>query len=124
MENNKSDYTNTFIYLMDNNFSRDNIYKSESFLNLHEEWKKRIQKNKKNENNYIDIMKKNNPLLIPRNHVVEEAINNVCFNNDYSKFNDLLKIIKSPYDDIKNAKFLQSPAPLIYTQNYKTYCGT
>lgn len=124
MEDTKSDYTNTFIYLMDNNFSRDNIYKSESFLNLHEEWKKRIQKNKKNENNYLDIMKKSNPLVIPRNHTVEEAINNVCSNNDYSKFNGLLKIIKNPYEDIKNANYFQSPASLAYTQNYKTYCGT
>ena len=124
MEKNKSDYTNTFIYLMDNKFYRNNIYQNNSFLNLQKEWEGRIQKNKITETNYLDIMKKNNPLVIPRNHIVEEAINNVCKNNDYSKFDDLLKIISRPYDDIKNADYFQTPAPLNYTQNYKTYCGT
>ena len=109
---------------MDNNFSRNDIYNSESFLNLQKEWKKRIQKNKNEGTPYLDIMKKNNPLVIPRNHLVEEAIHNVCINNDYSKFNELLKVIKEPYHNIKNGDYFQSPAPPNYTQNYKTYCGT
>ena len=124
MEKNESDYTNTFIYLMDNNFSKNNIYKDKSFLNLQKDWEARIQKNKKTGTHYIDIMKENNPLVIPRNHIVEEAINNVCKNNDYSKFNELLKVIKEPYHEIKNGDYFQSPAPPTYTQNYRTYCGT
>jgi len=124
MEKNKSDYTNTFRYLMDNNFSNEDIYKDESFLSLQNEWIRRIQKNKETGPKYVDIMKKNNPLIIPRNHIVEEAINNVCKNNDYSKFNDLLKVIKEPYEYINNTDYFQSPAPLNYTKNYKTYCGT
>ena len=124
MKKNKNDYTNTFIYLMDNNCCKNDIYNYESFLNLKEEWKKRIQKNKQTATNYIDIMKKNNPLVIPRNHIVEEAINNICKNNDYSSFNNLLKIIRDPFGDIKNINYFQAPAPLTYTENYKTYCGT
>jgi uncharacterized protein YdiU (UPF0061 family) len=110
--------------LMDNNFSKNNIYKDKSFLNLQKDWDARIQKNKKTGTHHIDIMKKNNPLVIPRNHIVEEAINNVCKNNDYSKFNELLKVIKEPYHNVKNGDYFQSPAPPAYTQNYKTYCGT
>ena len=124
MEKNKGDYTNTFLYLMDNNFSQDSIYKDESFLYLQREWEARIKKNKITGAQYLDIMKENNPLVIPRNHIVEEAINDVCKNNDYSKFNDLLKIIKDPYCYSNNSNYFQSPAPLTYTQNYKTYCGT
>ena len=124
MEKNKSDYTNTFVYLIDNNFSKNKIYKDESFLNLIKEWEARIKKNKKTGTQYIDIMKENNPLVIPRNHIVEEAINNVCKDNDYSRFNELLEIIREPYNNIKNGDYFQSPAPLAYTQNYKTYCGT
>ena len=69
-------------------------------------------------------MRENNPRIIPRNHIVEEAIKNVCNNNDYSKFNNLLKIVKEPYDKVKNADYFQSPASLYFTENYKTFCGT
>ena len=35
-----------------------------------------------------------NPIFIPRNHLVEEAIDNLVENNDLSLFNNLLDIFK------------------------------
>ena len=37
-----------------------------------------------------------NPCYIPRNHIIEEALNNAV-NNDMSKINKLLEIFENPY---------------------------
>ena len=71
---------------MNPTFSSEDIYKNKSFVDLYEEWKKRINKNKESKKTHISIMQTNNPLLIPRNHIVEECLTNVCENNDYNNF--------------------------------------
>ena len=53
-------------------------------------------------------MKANNPLLIPRNHIVEESLINVCENNDYNNFNELVNLVKKPYANNKIKKYYQS----------------
>ena len=42
-----------------------------------------------------------NPIFIPRNHLVEEAIDNLVENNDLSLFNNLLDILKEPFSEKK-----------------------
>ena len=37
-----------------------------------------------------------NPVLIPRNYLVEEALNEAETNNKFDKFNDLNRAISSP----------------------------
>ena len=54
-------------------------------------------------------MKSVNPLVIPRNHKVEEALN-AANQNDLKPFLKLLEILDNPYKKIKmplNTKFLQ-----------------
>jgi uncharacterized protein YdiU (UPF0061 family) len=65
-------------------------------------------------------MKKNNPIVIPRNHKVEEALD--AANNDNLKpMNDLLSILNKPYSAQSNIESFQSPSN---DQNYQTFCGT
>ena len=124
MEENNADYTNTFIYLMNKDESFGDIYKRKSFINLYEEWKKRIKKNKVEKIIYLKLMKESNPLIIPRNHLVEEVLNEACNNNDFDKFNKFLNLLKNPYVNNKNIKHYQQPPTLDYVNNYKTFCGT
>ena len=67
-------------------------------------------------------MKSVNPLIIPRNHNVEEALL-AANNNDLSLFNKLIKILEKPYENQKNISDYQLPAPLSDSK-YQTFCGT
>ena len=72
MEKNKADYTNTFCNLMDINSNK--IYKNNDFINWKNEWKKRSKLSNSTKEKQNKLMKSNNPIVIPRNHKVEEAL--------------------------------------------------
>ena len=64
-----------------------------------------------------------NPLYIPRNHLVEEALSAAVDSADYGKFEMLTKILENPYQyDPKYEKY-EEPAPKEFGE-YRTFCGT
>jgi uncharacterized protein YdiU (UPF0061 family) len=120
MKTNKADYTNTFCYLMDININKNEIYKDKNFIHWFENWKKRILINRVSKEKSMLLMKRNNPIVIPRNHKVEEALE-AANNDDFELLKKLLTIVTKPYfhqDIIEN---YQSPSQI---SNYKTFCGT
>jgi len=120
METNQADYTNTFCYLMNININDNKIYEDKNFKNWFKNWQKRISFNNGSKENSINLMKKNSPTVIPRNHKVEEVLE--AANNDNLKpMNDLLNIIKKPYTEQKNIGSFQYPSK---NMNYQTFCGT
>ena len=120
MELNKADYTNTFCHLMNINFNNESKYKVMSFLNWFKQWQNRVLTNNGSVEKSINLMKKNNPTVIPRNHKVEEAIE-AANNNDLSLTNKLLSILNKPYDNQNNIENYQSPSK---NDEYQTFCGT
>jgi uncharacterized protein YdiU (UPF0061 family) len=121
MEKNKIDYTNIFCHLMDIKID-NNTYKDKTFLTWFDEWKKRSQLNNSYKEKQIELMKKNNPIVIPRNHKVEEALADVDKGN-LEKFKNFLKVLNNPYSHNQNIKEFQKPAP-ITNKKYRTFCGT
>ena len=120
MKTNQADYTNTFCYLMNIGSIKNEIYKDKNFINWIKNWEKRILINGSSKENSLELMKKNNPIVIPRNHKVEEAL--AAANNDNLKpMNDLLSILNKPYSAQSNIESFQSPSN---DQNYQTFCGT
>ena len=119
MEKNKLDYTNTFYNLMD---IKNNIYKDKNFIIWINNWKKRINSHKISNQKQIELMKKSNPVVIPRNHKVEEALA-AAEEGNFEVVINLLSILKKPYDLQKNSADYQSPPPLS-DQKYQTFCGT
>ena len=97
MEKHKIDYTNTFCHLMEIKID-DNIYKEEAFITWFEEWKKRSKLNNSSKEKQIELMKKNNPIVIPRNHKVEEALSE-AYNGNLEKMNKLNNVLKNPYSN-------------------------
>jgi len=67
---------------------------------------------------------KTNPIHIPRNHLVEEALSEACDKHNMAPFNALLQAITQPFDDTGIAAQFAMPAPLVVTANYQTFCGT
>jgi uncharacterized protein YdiU (UPF0061 family) len=66
MQSNQADYTNTFCYLMNISSIQDQIYKDKDFIDWSKNWEKRILINGGSKENSLELMKKNNPIVIPR----------------------------------------------------------
>ena len=122
MHKSKADYTNTFCFLMDENFQHNKIYNDENFLTWKERWKERLKLNNNTPEKYLSLMKSVNPLVIPRNHKVEEVLESAN-NNDLSPLKKLINVLEKPYEKTKENIDYQSPAP-VSDKKYKTFCGT
>ena len=121
MKKNKVDYTNTFCKLMNVNNTDNKIYQDSTFVNWLKIWRKRTLINNNSKDKSLKLMKNTNPIIIPRNHKVEEALS-AANKENFEKVKDLIKILKNPYDDKNKEKsFLSSSTSKI---PYKTYCGT
>ena len=85
-------------------------------------WEDRIKLNNNSQEKSLKIMRKVNPLVIPRNHLVEEALKYATEMNDLNKVHELLKVLQNPYDSISATSVYQSTPSS--EENYVTYCGT
>ena len=118
MELHEADYTNTFLSLTLNKSNKDLLFQSPDFKNWLKKWKERV----KNDKNSHIIMKKNNPIYIPRNHLVESALNNAIKGNK-EEFDKILHQMSNTYEyDINLDKFQTTPDG--FDETYKTFCGT
>jgi len=122
MHQNKADYTNTFCFLMNEKIEKSEIYNNENFLIWKKRWKDRLKLNNNAPEKYIKLMRSVNPLIIPRNHKVEEALE-AASNNDIKPIKNLVKVLENPYENQDEISKYQLPAPPS-TQKYQTFCGT
>jgi len=121
MHKNQADYTNTFRYLINGKFPQEKLLNDPDFIIWEAEWKKRLSKNQKSEDGY-QLMMKHNPVFIPRNHKVEEALS-AADEGDMSKFLSLCDVVKQPYNEDVSLEKYTKPAPAT-ERVYKTFCGT
>jgi serine/tyrosine/threonine adenylyltransferase len=63
-----------------------------------------------------------NPLYIPRNHKVEEALG-AATNGELEPFRRLLEVITRPFDERDGFESYASPGPAT-SAPYRTFCGT
>ncbi|WP_440647904.1 protein adenylyltransferase SelO [Candidatus Pelagibacter sp. HIMB1521] len=120
MKNNNADYTNTFCHLMGVEIDNE-VYKNDDFKNWTNEWVKRLKLNNSSDK-YLELMKKTNPIVIPRNQKVEDALADADKGN-LETMNKLLKVLSNPYSDQEDIIEFQKPTP-IGNEKYQTFCGT
>ena len=120
MHQNKVDYTNTFCHLMNFQTQNDIIYENDEFSDWKKRWQERLSQNSSSEK-YINLMRSVNPIVIPRNHIVEDALKKANQGN-FEPINNFLKILSSPYTDQKHITEYQIPSQS--DENYQTFCGT
>tara|TARA_B100000161_G_scaffold265232_1_gene240570 strand:+ start:1212 stop:2666 length:1455 start_codon:yes stop_codon:yes gene_type:complete len=121
MHQHKADYTNTFCYLMNEKIQNDKIYTDYHFKIWKKRWQERLKKEKNIQDKSIELMKKNNPIVIPRNHKIEEVLN-AAQEDNLKPYLRLLEILKKPYssrEDLKDYQTLSNS-----NEKYKTFCGT
>jgi uncharacterized protein YdiU (UPF0061 family) len=69
-----------------------------------------------------DVMDRVNPVYIPRNHLVEEALT-AATDGDLRPLERLLDAVTGPYDPRPGLERYAEPAPEDFT-DYRTFCGT
>ncbi len=65
-----------------------------------------------------------NPIYIPRNHLVENALHAATENGDLRAFEKLLDIVTRPFDERPVDAPAALPGTREQTQGYRTFCGT
>ena len=121
MHQHKADYTNTFCYLMNEKIQNDKIYTDDHFKIWKKRWQERLKKEKNIQDKSIELMKKNNPIVIPRNHKIEEVLN-AAQEDNLKPYLRLLEILKKPYSSREGLKDYQTLSNS--NEKYKTFCGT
>ena len=122
MHQNKADYTNTFCYLMNEKIKEDKIYSNQGFISWKQQWQERLKLHNNSPEKSLKLMHSANPLVIPRNHKVEEALE-AANNDDLNPMKNLLKVLEKPYENQKGISEYQSHAPAS-DKKYQTFCGT
>lgn len=123
MENHEADFTNTFRLLTLNDQDNSELFTSRGFREWKKKWKERQTAELNTKKEMEALMKENNPFIIPRNHLVEEALEAAVEKQDYSVMNQLLDILSRPYDYNQiQEKYFLPPNPS--DEPFVTYCGT
>jgi uncharacterized protein YdiU (UPF0061 family) len=69
-------------------------------------------------------MRRVNPIVIARNHRVEEALSAASNEGDLGAFERLLDALRQPYEEAPEWAQYVEPAPAEVTAGYRTFCGT
>jgi uncharacterized protein YdiU (UPF0061 family) len=87
-------------------------------------WQARLARENKSTEEIAANMRRVNPYVIPRNHLVEEALEAATINNDFAPFNQLLDVLSDLYTERKAAHLYAKQATPEQTAGYRTFCGT
>ena len=120
MHKKKVDYTNTFGHLMNVENIKDKVYDDIELKEWKKRWERRLLINSSLEKS-MKLMKSVNPLIIPRNHKVEESLKEANQNN-FKPLNNLIKVLEKPYNNQNEIQEYQYPKNS--KEKYQTFCGT
>jgi len=87
------------------------------------DWRARLDRDTGDVTDRADAMDRVNPIYIPRNHKVEEALAAAVDHNDMSAFDALLSVLSAPFDELAGNEAFAAPAPDTSVP-YQTFCGT
>ena len=128
MEEENADFTLVFRRLSkalrgDSDRVRNLFQKPEAFDNWARLWRKRLEQDGIAMETVAQKMDRVNPIYIPRNHKVEEALSAAVNQQDMRPFSKLLSILKHPFEEIAGNEAYAEPDAVTDTP-YQTFCGT
>ena len=86
-------------------------------------WRLRMEEESVSSEARVAAMRMANPAFIPRNHLVEEALDAAVEREDFQPFERLLDVVSRPYEDRPDLERYATPArPDEYV--LQTFCGT
>jgi uncharacterized protein YdiU (UPF0061 family) len=69
-------------------------------------------------------MRSVNPIYIPRNHLVEEALDAASDDANLQPFEQLLAVLTNPFEERAELARFAQPASREFMMGYETFCGT
>jgi uncharacterized protein YdiU (UPF0061 family) len=87
-------------------------------------WRTRINSEAPAPVERAQAMRAVNPVYIPRNHRVEEALAAAVDLGDYAPFEKLLTVLQQPFVEKMEFAAYAEPAPAGESAGYQTFCGT
>ena len=94
---------------------------SDDFKKWTENWIIKIISEKTNLKDITKKMDLTNPCFIPRNHIIEDALENAV-NGDMAMVNEILQLFKNPFDENRDFEVFKRPSKA--NEPYVTFCGT
>ena len=85
-------------------------------------WRAQLSTQTRDPQAIADAMDRVNPVYIPRNHQVEEALA-AATDDDLGPFRRLLDVLAQPFDERPGLEAYAAPAPPSFGP-YRTFCGT
>ncbi len=122
MQDNEADFTNTFLVLEGAFQSKQKIYEDIRWTDWKKSWEETKKRKGLREDDVLSLMKKTNPALIPRNHLVELALANVR-QGQVSLTNQILTRNENPFHREEGYDY-DSEIPIGGDSDYQTFCGT
>jgi uncharacterized protein YdiU (UPF0061 family) len=124
MQQTQSDFTNTFLTLTSTSAPATAPGAPPPVQTGHHHWQTRRTRQPQSPAESLTLMQAHNPVVIPRNHKVEEALAAASDHNDLNPLHRLLTVLATPHDHTTPipTEFTE-PAPPSTTP-YQTYCGT
>jgi len=116
MQLHQADFIHTFVSLSEDEQPVNALFESDSFKEWYSLWLQRIS----NEEQSFELMKSVNPRVIPRNHVLDQALT-LAQSGDESLFQELLQAIQQPFTAPTNP-LLTTPGAV--NERFVTTCGT
>ena len=86
-------------------------------------WRSRLEQENGSAADLADEIDLINPIYIPRNHKVEQALDVAVKDGDLEPFRRLLELVSSPFEEIEGMEVYAHPAPESPVR-YQTFCGT
>jgi uncharacterized protein YdiU (UPF0061 family) len=128
MQKNQMDYTNTFQLLQSSLLSDESIFQDEfadkTFQIWHQRWLARLSRHAQPLKSSVEQMQLMNPLVIPRNHKVEEVLKAASLEQNLEPFLRLLEILSTPYKNSHPDISRYQMPPEAGDEDYRTFCGT
>jgi len=122
MYKHQADFTNTFSHLANSNQLSAALMADGGFKNWQIIWHERLSRQAQTAAEVAALMDGHNPLVIPRNHLVEGVLE-LAAQGDMELFHEFLEVLSNPYQTPKSEKYLQG-AGAGFDASYQTFCGT
>ncbi|RTE85794.1 MULTISPECIES: YdiU family protein [Gammaproteobacteria] len=126
LEADQLDYTRSFLALealLEEGETENLFPANESWEAWLKEWKERLKNLHIREEQAVATMQATNPSVIPRNHLIAQAIEEVESSGSLKLFNQLQEVFATPYNrTLVNDSFAQPPQRGQEIEN--TFCGT
>jgi len=113
----QADFTNTFRQLSTGSLT------DECYADWLNRWQDMIEAQPGGLEASRQIMQQANPVIIPRNHLVQEALDAAEEKGSFTRFEQLVAALQNPYDPAL-ADTIYAKAPPASAAPYVTYCGT